>query len=170
MRRCGLCAIEKPLEQFNKDKNKKDGYGYRCKECNAKAAKLWREHNPDKFKNSLRANYLKNKEKRLQDARSWRQNNKEAKREYNRRRKSLLRNATAESFTDADVLAKYGVICHICLEEIDLAAPRWTGQKGWERGLHIDHVIPISKNGPHSINNVKPSHGLCNVIKNATML
>jgi 5-methylcytosine-specific restriction endonuclease McrA len=170
MKRCCSCELEKSLEQFNKDKNKKDGRSYRCKDCNAKSAKLWREKNPEKFKESLRSGYLKNREKRLDAARSWRNENKETKREYNRKRKSLLRNGSAESFTDAQVISEYGNLCHICSTEIDMNAPRWTAQEGWEFGLHIDHVVPVSKGGPHSIDNVRPSHAICNLRKNDVVL
>jgi hypothetical protein len=30
---CGICNIEKDVIMFDKDKNQKDGYRYRCKEC-----------------------------------------------------------------------------------------------------------------------------------------
>jgi len=32
-------------------------------------------------------------------------------------------------------------------------------------GLQIDHVIPIVKGGPDTLNNVRPAHGLCNIKK-----
>lgn len=72
-------------------------------------------------------------------------------------------------YTDQDVLDLYGTMCHICNEDIDLNAPRKCGDNGWERGLHIDHVYPISKGGPDTLENVRPSHGRCNVIKWATI-
>ncbi len=73
-------------------------------------------------------------------------------------------------YTDQDVLDLYGAICHICNEDIDLNSPRKCGDPGWEKGLHIDHVHPISRGGADTIENVRPSHGRCNVIKNATIL
>ena len=44
-------------------------------------------------------------------------------------------------------------------------APRQTGLDGWENGLQIDHLIPISKGGPDTLINVRPTHGLCNLRK-----
>ena len=64
----------------------------------------------------------------------------------------------------------YGSDCHICLNPIDLLAPRQPGIKGWEYGLHIDHVIPLSKGGPDTLGNVRPAHGSCNVKKHANTL
>ena len=66
------------------------------------------------------------------------------------------------------VLEVYGTDCHICKNPIDLDAPRKVGIPGWERALHIDHVHPLSKGGLDTIENVRPSHGKCNVIKWAT--
>jgi 5-methylcytosine-specific restriction endonuclease McrA len=72
-------------------------------------------------------------------------------------------------YTDQDVLDLYGSVCHICNEDIDLNAPRKCGDAGWEKGLHIDHVYPISRGGSDTLENVRPSHGRCNVIKWATI-
>ena len=72
-------------------------------------------------------------------------------------------------YTDQDVLDLYGSVCHICNKDIDLNAPRKCGDAGWEKGLHIDHVYPISRGGSDTLENVRPSHGRCNVIKWATI-
>jgi 5-methylcytosine-specific restriction endonuclease McrA len=64
-----------------------------------------------------------------------------------------------------DVLEKYGTDCHICEEPIDFNAPRKVGIEGWEKGLHLDHFIPLTKGGGDSIENIRPSHGICNIRK-----
>ena len=33
MKKCFRCKLEKPLEQFHKDKHSKDGRYYQCAEC-----------------------------------------------------------------------------------------------------------------------------------------
>ena len=33
MKKCRLCQIEKPFEEFNKNKNSIDGHVYKCKTC-----------------------------------------------------------------------------------------------------------------------------------------
>ena len=78
-------------------------------------------------------------------------------------------NTEPGNYSDADVLSKYGLDCHICQTPIDLNAPRRVGRDGWEKGLHIDHVYPLSKGGLDTLENVRPSHGQCNVIKWATV-
>lgn len=68
-------------------------------------------------------------------------------------------------FTDSEMIAKWGDSCHICLEPIDLDAPRRTGVLGWERGLHREHVVSLSNGGTDTLDNVRPAHGLCNLRK-----
>jgi 5-methylcytosine-specific restriction endonuclease McrA len=72
-------------------------------------------------------------------------------------------------FTMEEVVAVYGTDCYHCGEPIDFNAARLTGAPGWERGYHSDHLIPLSKNGPDELDNIRPSHGRCNVKKWATV-
>jgi hypothetical protein len=57
------------------------------------------------------------------------------------------------------ILAEFGMVCHICgleiLGEVD---------------LHMDHVIPLAKGGPHSAENLRPSHATCNIRKGSKLL
>jgi hypothetical protein len=92
------------------------------------------------------------------------------RRRADRKRRALKAGNKAEKYTEKDVLNLYGSNCHICKEPIDLNAPRKSGDPGWEKGLHIDHVIPIVKGGPDTLDNVKPAHGVCNVSKSAKLL
>jgi 5-methylcytosine-specific restriction endonuclease McrA len=86
-------------------------------------------------------------------------------------RRHFRRNDTAPgNYSDQDVLEAYGLDCHICQTPIDLNAPRQVGKDGWEKGLHIDHVYPLSKGGLDTLENVRPAHGKCNVIKWATIV
>jgi len=87
----------------------------------------------------------------------------------NAHRRFRRNNTEPGYYSDQDVLDTYGAICHICSEEIDLSAPRKVGLPGWEKGLHIDHVQPLSRGGLDTLENVKPAHGQCNVIKWATV-
>lgn len=78
-----------------------------------------------------------------------------------------MRGVHSIPYNDQDVLDLYGTDCHICGEPINLNAPRGCGPEGWELGLHIDHLIPLANGGDDTIENVRPSHGLCNVKKGA---
>ncbi len=89
-------------------------------------------------------------------------------RDYGRRAKFY--GVNHEPYTVSDVLNRYGAICHICLKEIDMKANRRTGANGWEKSLHLDHVMPLSRGGSDTIDNIRPSHGQCNIRKWATIL
>ena len=94
----------------------------------------------------------------------------QAKRRRGRKARAVRLGVDHDGYTDQDVLDNFGTDCHICSEPIDLTAPRQCGKLGWERGLHIDHVFPISRGGTDTLDNVRPAHGKCNIIKNATIL
>ena len=66
---CHLCMQEKPLEDFPRNRTKKDGRGSNCKNCKKKIDSRYREEN---------RSLLSQKEK------EWRNNNKDYLREYRR--------------------------------------------------------------------------------------
>jgi len=130
-----------------------------------------KHYNADYFKQnkefiliSHRDYYKKNKER----MRQWRKDYHKKHPEVSRRNKLVRKNRTNSRYklyTDLQVLELYGLNCHICLGPIDLNAPRRTGKPGWQNGLHIDHIVPISLGGLDTIQNVRPAHGLCNLNK-----
>jgi 5-methylcytosine-specific restriction endonuclease McrA len=95
--------------------------------------------------------------------REWRFRTPNARRHFRRN------NTNPGNYSDQDVLELYGLECYICKTPIDLNAPRQVGKIGWEKGLHIDHVYPLSKGGLDTLENVRPTHGRCNIIKWATV-
>ena len=112
----------------------------------------------------------KNRERAREISRSWDLKNPEYARERNnksqRTRRAALAKVEKEEYTTEQVLEVYGSNCHVCSEQIDLEAPRRTGNgEGWRQGLHLDHVIPISKGGPDTLENVRPAHVMCNLTK-----
>lgn len=61
----------------------------------------------------------------------------------------------------ADVLIERdGNVCHICLTEIDLSLARNN-----RFGATIDHVVPVSKGGADTLENMKLAHWICNIKK-----
>ena len=89
----------------------------------------------------------------------------EIARQAKRRRRARKLQNGVEHYTEKQVLEKYGTDCYLCKKPIDMLAPRTTWTKGWEFGLHIEHVIDIAKGGPDTLANVKPAHALCNLRK-----
>lgn len=52
MKRCSACQIEKSEINFYKSSRSKDKLHTQCKECANNKSKMWRQHNPEKIKES----------------------------------------------------------------------------------------------------------------------
>lgn len=124
--------------------------------------------------------YLANKDKIQEQKKLWRQNNveraRETQRKYYQKNREHIRNnlkrrrhnrygVLSIPYSKQEVLSRYGTDCHICKEPIDIEMSRKPGIPGWQKALHIDHVIPMSKGGEDTIENVRPSHAECNLLK-----
>jgi len=58
------------------------------------------------------------------------------------------------------LVAEMGATCRICHKEIDMTVPRTS-----KMGLTVDHIIPLSKGGQDTLDNMQPAHWICNVKK-----
>lgn len=156
MKTCSKCKQEFPStsEYFTLDKRKKYGLASECRPCKNKRMSNWVKNNPEKQNKRVKNWARKNPEKARY---IWRQ--------VASKRKSNIKGNGWEPYTEEQMLSKYGSICYLCNEEIDLQAPRKSGAPGWKRSLWKEHVIPVSKGGPDTLDNVRPSHGLCNLNK-----
>ena len=88
MKRCCRCKIEKDLNEFNKDKSRKDGLMYKCKLCEKEYRQLNREKKKQYYqmnKEKKKQYYLMNKEKIDQCQKQYYQMNKEKKKQYKKR-------------------------------------------------------------------------------------
>ena len=137
-----------------------------CKKAHAEYQKIWRENNKDKAQAIQHRYFNANIEKVHFRNSRWRLSNLDKKRRLNARYKARKRDNFVAPYTEQQVLDAYGILCNICQQPIDLNASRRSGDKGWEMGLHFDHVIPLFLGGDDSLSNVRPTHGLCNVKKN----
>jgi len=125
---------------------------------------------PDYF----RAHYAANREKRKREANEWYHANAEyalerqkayvakviaeapehylaLKRKHANTRRAIKASVFVEVVDARTVFARDKGICGICQLEVDVTSP-------WE----VDHIVPISKGGPHSYANVQLSHQRCN--------
>lgn len=125
--------------------------------------------------------YLANKDRENERTRQWKLDNParvleqnrqryEANKEYfyaqNRLRRARLLAVPSSPYSTELIVELYGSDCHLCGVAIDLSLPRHASQgEGWEMGLHLDHLVPVSKNGPDTPENVRPAHALCNLVK-----
>lgn len=75
---CPPCGQTKPLSAFSR--SRRDGWSYRCKECNRKQCLNWREKNLEKVRAKDRLRAQQNKEKNNARARQWQIDNKDGRR------------------------------------------------------------------------------------------
>lgn len=117
----------------------------------------------------------KNRKRSNEIAYHWGRNNPDKVRSHmrnvTRRRRANKLSVESEAYTQDLILSIYGDNCHICLTKIDLTAPQHPlGGSGWELGLQLDHVVPLSNGGNDKIENIRPSHTKCNMKKGSSAL
>lgn len=151
---------------------------YRCKRKNNTACRLCKDaasayernrrlSNPEYHRKMDKAWRDKNRDKARETERRYRKRNPDVQRRKERTKRARQRDVLSVPYLTRDVLDLWGTDCHICNLSIDMRVTRRCGEPGWEEGLHLDHVIPLSKGGPNIISNVKPSHARCNLEKSA---
>ena len=187
---CSKCEVSQQTGNFTNDKSTKDGKCLQCKSCqknyreinqlklieknqlwrkaNSQRVKnynkLYRQENHDKVVAATRAWYLANREKQSASSkawyeanketatarwRSWAKNNPDILRANERRRRARKQKAKTYLITAKDaerILSKPCLYCGIPSE-------------------HLDHVIPLSRGGDHSIGNLVGACGPCNLSK-----
>lgn len=192
----GSCLIEVYVRGPNKGNPLKCVSSYKHKKCrclncvefNKNASSHFRKNNPERHREISRnwdirnpqkkkeihdQWYKKNSQKHIKNVTDWQNDNIDKKRSYaiktQNKRRAVKKMSSHEPYTLEEVLLKYGTSCHLCKKEIDFNLPRSVGKAGWENSFHIDHLIPISKGGNDTIENVRPSHALCNLRKGASL-
>ena len=146
--------------------------GTACSECKTAAATYERNRrlaNIEHHKAIEKAWRDKNLDKARETERRYRQRNPETQRSKSRRKRARQKDLISAPYLTKDVLDLWGTDCHICGQAIDMRVTRRCGEPGWEEGLHLDHVVPMSKGGPDIISNVKPTHARCNLVKSDSL-
>lgn len=184
MKTCSRCGAEKPLEAFHRMVSTRDGRRPDCKACVneyyrayyeankgkiAERDRAYREANREAIAEQNRAYYKANREKIAEQKRSYREANREAINEYQRayhaanphvgwangyhqRAIAYGFEPIVEEFTKADVMARYGAACFYCGGALE----------------RLDHAVPVSRGGPHTLENARPSCAGCDSSKSVS--
>ena len=128
-----------------------------------KEGKLWRDKNKDKINKSKKLYYLlnKNTEKFKVKRAEYRlkESYKISKRVSNHKRNDRKRTTDDKTINGESLkqlLVKQNYRCNKCKAMLNLME---------KRKVHLDHIIPLSKYGIHSIKNVQWLCQYCNIIK-----
>lgn len=187
-KRCPNCERELPATKENFYPNKRGKYGLHsvCKLCKAAAERRRNLENPEKYKARYKENYQKSKERHDEKMRQWykahsiehreqgkrwyqqnpayntafmrkwrKENPEKAKAAKQRRR--ALRVKAQGSHTEKDVRH---------MRECQRDRCYYCGKEFENGKYHVDHVIPLSRGGSNSPDNLVLACPSCNVQKN----
>ena len=162
---CTKCGETKPASGFKKNLRKRNGLQSWCRKCQnrktternqcperqAYMARYYLEH-PEKFK-GYRAKSDPAETRRR--SRAWSKANPERRRNMGHVRRARKRANGVFVVLEKDLRRLYSSPCAGC---------------GSREKVTIDHVVPISRGGRHSIGNMQPMCRRCNSSKNDRLM
>ena len=177
--RVAICAVCKAVidAQYNEDNREaisiqRRAYRQNNKEKIAEKDRIYRQNNLEKIREADRQYYQKTSEERLAYQRKYRLENPEKIKEQNikkyqndiegyknraRKRQALEAEATVGYMPDniKEIhLYMQRDCCALCWEPIEEEYPH--------PDIHLEHIIPLSRGGDHSLENTQVTHGTCN--------
>lgn len=166
---CAKCHILLPISEYGNNRSRKDGLQYYCKKCKRLDSKAWKllhkeyirnssnsyyKNNKDRILKRNSKNYEKTKSKRSKVIKLWKQSNPDkVQAGYENRRKNLVGKITGDEWKE--IKNRYGNKCLRC---------------GTYENISIDHVIPVSKGGTNTADNIQPLCRKCNSIKGTKII
>ncbi len=148
---CTKCGGTKPKSEFHRDPRRVDGLYSWCKSCFHQQVASIRTPESERERRARHYANPVNVEKQRARHRAWMKANPEKNRGYVNRRRALELAATVGEVDYGQVIERDGMWCYLCRKDIAALGD-----------LHIDHVVPLSRGGEHSMANLKPTHGRCN--------
>jgi len=119
----------------------------------------WRLGNPDRIRILKHRDYEKRKEHVRAKNDAWAKANPQnwtlIQRAMKGRRRAQIRKTNFEKFSLKEILLRDGYKCHICLRKVA------------KKDLSFDHLVPLSRGGSHTRDNVAVAHLRCNIKRGA---
>lgn len=163
MKKCARCEMTKSIDCYWRDGKSPDGYGYWCQECQQEYrkehrdmylehSKRWARNHPEKVRENQKRWVLNNPEKSKESKKNW--NNKNYYKILNyrvREREGMTDEITKEEYEE--IISSSGGVCFYCRTELT------------NENRTIDHYVPLSRGGEHSISNIVCCCNSCNSSK-----
>lgn len=174
MKTCIKCNVTKSIDHFYKSKDYKDGHRNDCSECCGKRSKKHYQDNREKRLAYQASRYRANSGYAIEYAREWRKNNPDKTKQYHKeyfeknKDKEKIRMRAKQSKRRA--LKKNNGTFYISAKEINKILNSRCIICEKQENITLDHIVPISRGGSHSIGNIQPMCLDCNMKKiNKTM-
>jgi 5-methylcytosine-specific restriction endonuclease McrA len=196
MKTCARCKTEKHIDQFGKDKNRKDGLNKYCKKC------VSDRYLEDKVANNARSKsyYLANRErlnainrdnyyKHIEEAREykrkyyhahraeiikyntdWIKNNKDKYKRYAKKNRATHLSLRAEHEQRRRARKRNATVEKVNRDDIikrDKSTCQICGKLLSKKEITLDHIIPLSRGGEHSKSNLQVACNSCNCKKSS---
>ena len=156
---CTLCHVHKPLDAFYRRRAALDGHMGRCKTCLQQRQKAFRVAHPDLARHRDARYRQAHAEKIAARRARWRQAHPGKSQEYEAKRRAHKRRAGKIELIDRDyVYQRDRGLCSLC------------GRKVRKKEISLDHIVPLSLGGTHSLTNVTLVHLQCNTRKRTRTL
>lgn len=167
---CSKCKISKQINEFYKDRSKKDGLRTSCKACDTKTSKEWLGKNPGYLKKYYKDNLKKSKAR----SKEWAKNNpekvKERQKRFKEKNPEYYKRYARRYMPGRRAIPKHNITNRISTSMRQSLRLNKSG-RGWEKivgytmqdlrkhlenqfepGMswenmgdwHIDHIIPLS--------------------------
>lgn len=163
---CSKCELVKPLDEFKRQATGKYGRTAACKDCERAQRRARYAVDPERERTRLRDRYAANPELYREAARKWRRTNPDQAKSTSRQnvaRRKAERLAADLGDVDERAARMTPGPCYLCGQA--LPDDRLDGRK-----VHLDHVIPLSRDGAHGMANLRPTHPGCNLRKHDRLL
>lgn len=197
-KRCSGCRTDKPRTDFGRDTRRKtDGLKSRCRRCEARDQRTFKQQHPDRATATFKRWYEKHKDRERASARerSARDYAAQPRRRLDRqrddraqhpeRRRAILATFARRHPGRLQELSKQNGGKRRALQLGATVGPPINYERIKQRDqmvchicrttvaakdLQFDHVIPLARGGEHSERNLAVSHARCNQRKNARVL
>lgn len=170
---CNTCDSTFPLDAFPKDGGGTGGRRSDCADCHSAKARAWYAANRER----QAARQLARRHANVEQHRQWDMERYERDREKrialateqaHKRRLRIMAGEYDPTVTRANLRKQYGDQCHYCERDMDFG--RYTHTTRPDNLATIEHVVPVSKGGGHTWDNVTLACLGCNLRKNAKPL
>ena len=155
MKTCTKCKTSKPLSEFCRNKNSKDGLCLWCKSCQRISQDNWIENNRDKANAMARKWKINHPEHARRYMPNWKSRNKTRTRGYSKRYRSTLKGSLNsrmaggmwDELRNKKAKRKWETLVGYTVSDLKRHfESKFTPGMSWENmgQWHIDHIIPLS--------------------------